>query len=368
MNVNHCRLACAGLIFLSGCGLFGKKRPDPVVRPVSHETSPLSAADGRPKLLAIANGNTGRPQLDDPSSQIPPPPDLGVPPIPEAPPKDTALVSAPKLTDAASGLVLPAGGRLPTEDSSALIRPAANVAPATATETPLQAVKRLQKQAVETLTKMEGFEAKLTRRETIAGKPAPEQEMLFKYRTQPMSVHMKWVGLEARGRELVYVAGRKGDTVEILTARGDGFALTPAGKRVSFAPTDAAVRGQSRYDIREGGMMLALTSLGQAITQAERDPAAGARLRFLGRVPTLERQSGWDGVEQTIPPGGEPQFPKGGKRTLYFDPEPSSPSYGLPVLMVAFCENREVEYYHFANLKPARLADADFDANKLWKK
>lgn len=369
MNVNLRRLACAGLIFLSGCGLFGKKRPEPIVRPVSHETTPV-AADARPKMLAIANGNTGR-TLEDPRSYIPSGPgldELGIPPMPNAPPKENALAALAKTAgEAAPGIVVPAGVRLPTDEPSVALPPPVTPAPAAA-ETSLQSVKRVQQLAADKLARLDGFEARLTRREMIAGKPAPEQVVQYKFRAEPMSVHMKWVGLEAKGRELVYVAGRKGDPVNILTARGDGTFIIPAGKRMTFTPTDPAVRGQSRYDLREGGMALAVKQLGQTAAKADRDPASAALLRYLGRVQKPERQTGLEAVEQTILPGTEPLFPKGGKRTLYFDPEPSSPSHGLPILVTAVNEaGREVEYYYFENLKPAKFSDADFDVNVLWK-
>jgi hypothetical protein len=375
MNMNSRRLGFASLIFLSGCGLFGKKPDQTAVRPVSRDPAPTTP-DARPKTLAIASGNTGKDTpLGDPLP--PPPPDLIIADMPSATPKDTALAvkPAPMSPAVAEAIVAPPGVAPLIREPDTLVQAGATTpvqpprpAPAAA-ETPFQSMKRLQLLAAEKMAKLEGFEARLTRREVIADKPAPEQTMQFKYRTRPMSMHMKWVGTEAKGRELVYVSGRKEDTVEILTAKGDGLPITPAGKRISFAATDATIRGKTRYDLREGGMQLAVTRLGQSLVKAEQDPVTAARFRYLGRVPRPERPSGLEAIEETILAGAEPLFPKGGKRTTFFDPDPASPGHGLPILVMALNESgREVEYYFFDQLKPARFTEADFDTNILWKK
>jgi hypothetical protein len=101
----------------------------------------------------------------------------------------------------------------------------------------------------------------------------------------------------------------------------------------------------------------------------ENDPAQANRMRYLGRKPVRERESGLEVVEETIPPDWEPLMPKGGKRTTHFDPDPSSPSYGLPILIVTVGDTgRQVEYYWFDQLRPIQPTDADFDPDRLWRK
>ena len=115
MNVKHRRLASVSLIFLSGCGLFGKKKDQVIARPVSHEPGALSP-EPRPSLLAIANGNPAKPvPLADPLP--PPPPDLLIAAIPAPMPKDTAIVSQPKPADALN----PASGVLPPASEPAML-------------------------------------------------------------------------------------------------------------------------------------------------------------------------------------------------------------------------------------------------------
>ena len=387
MNANVRHLVVAGLLVsLSGCGLFGKKKDQAVSRPLP-ESAPSAPPEARPKTLAIANGSTGKlSKLPDPVP--PPPPDLIIAEMPVVQPKDTAIVAQPK----AAGVpetIIPAAGvapiieppprisqpiRTPSPANPAPANPAPGTTRETTTAAPapenqLQALKRLQQLAAEKMTRVDGFEARLTRRETIGISPMPEQTIQYRYRIQPKSMHLKWIGVEGKGRELVYVGGRKEESVEILTARGDGFALTPAGKRLAFPPTAPPIRNQSRYDLREGGMPMAIINLGASLAKAERDPSVAGRFKYLGLVKRSERPSGFEAIEETLPSGLELLFPRGGKRTLFFDPDPASPSHGLPILVTAANEaGKDVEYYFFDQFKPMKFTDADFDPNVLWKK
>ena len=64
-----------------------------------------------------------------------------------------------------------------------------------------------------------------------------------------------------------------------------------------------------------------------------------------------------------IPPGVEPQLPRGGRRWLFFDP-----ASHLPVLMITHDNmDHEVEYYCYDRIQyPVKLDDLDFDPDKLW--
>jgi hypothetical protein len=197
----------------------------------------------------------------------------------------------------------------------------------------------------------------------------PEELLQYKFRREPFSLHIKWIGLEAKGRELIYVAGKHEEKVQILTGKGEGL-LVPSGKRVTRLATDSDVRSKSRHDIREGGMGMSIDWFGRVLAIMEKDPSQMNRLRYLGLKPRHpEREAGLEAVEETIPPNWEPLLPKGGRRTTYFDPDPASPSFGLPILIVTIGDSgREVEYYWFDQLKPAEWTDSDFDADRLWKK
>jgi hypothetical protein len=353
------RTAVLLLIFLTGCGVVGPRRDSTARGPKTK---------GPPGEVAAGPKATRERPLADPSTMIPPPPNMDdrVPAIPPAPPKEQLV--------AADGIVSPEAGirpRPPVErargQADDRVVPAAAAEPVA--ESNLDALKRIARRAAEKFNRMDGFECRLTRREMVANKPMPQEELQYKFRREPYSLHVKWVGLEGQGRELVYVTGRNDGKVHILTGKSEGL-IVPSGMKVARLPTDKEVRGKSRYDLREGGMSLSIQWFGKVTTIMERDPAQARRMRVLGVVTGRpERPSGLEGVEETIPPGWEPLLPKGGKRTTYFDPDPSSPSFGLPILVAAFNEaGREVEYYFFDQLRPISPTDADFDPDRLWKK
>ena len=372
IRTHHGRLAVLLLIFVTGCGVVGPRR-DSVARGPK--------VKGPSGEIAMGPKATREPPLADPSTMIPPKPSMDdlVPAIPAAPPKEQ-LVAMP-LPERAVGLV-PATGIVSPDAGSALVRPPVEraravsddlVVPAAATEpipeSNLDALRRISQRATERFTKLEGFESQLTRRETVANKPMPQEELQYKFRKEPYSLHIKWVGLEAQGRELMYVAGKYDGKVQILTGRTEGL-LVPAGMKVARLPTEKEIRGKSRYDIREGGMSLSVQWFAKVVGLMERDPAQAKRMKVLGIVKGRpERPSGLEAVEETLPPDWEPLLPKGGNRTTYFDPDPASPSYGLPIVVVAFAETgREVEYYFFDQLQPTRPTDADFDPARVWRK
>jgi hypothetical protein len=321
------------------------------------------------KQLAMGPGSTREPPLADP---VPPPPPKMFPDIPEAPANEDAFVVAATPLPGKSGEVVPASdvvmpgnavGRGPVERARAV-----SVDPPAA-ENNMESLRRLHQRALDRFNQMEGFECRLTRRETIGSRAMPEEVLEYKFRREPYSLHIKWVGLENKGRELIYVAGKYDGKVQILTGKGEGL-LVPSGKRVARLPTDSDIRSKSRFDIREGGMGMSIDWFGRVLAIMEKDPAQADRLRYLGLKPRHpEREHGLEAVEETIPPNWEPLLPKGGRRTTFFDPDPASPSFGLPILIVTIGDTgREVEYYWFDQLKPIQPTDADFDADRLWKK
>jgi hypothetical protein len=361
------RSAVLLLVLLTGCGVVGPRRDGTAKVP-----KPRPAAT---EIAAGPKATRDRP-LADPSTMIPPPPNMDdlVPAIPAAPPKEQ-LVSADSSVPAA-GIVVPnalaMASRRPVERARAkaddpAVVPAAAAEPVA--ESNVDAVRRIAKRAADRYNAMAGFECRLTRREMVNNRPMPQEELQYRFRRDPYSVHIKWVGLEGQGRELIYVAGKFDNKVQILTGKGEGL-IVPAGMRVARLPTDKDVRAKSRHDIREPGMGISVDWFGRVVAVVEKDPAQAKRLKYLGVVKGRpERPSGLEGVEETLPPDWEPMLPRGGKRVTYFDPDPASPSYGLPILITAYTEaGRECEYYFFDRLRPTKPTDADFDPDRLWRR
>jgi hypothetical protein len=225
-------------------------------------------------------------------------------------------------------------------------------------------LQALYQDAAQRYASVDSYIVRLRRREQVNGQDKPEEVLLFKFRKQPWSVYLKWLGPEGIGRQVVYVKGQHEDKIHTLLAAGD-MPFVPAGRQIALAPDNPLVRSSSRHSIHEAGFGVLIESFGRLLTTAL--PAVPGNpapmLRYLGPLKRPEFEMPGDAVEQTIPPGLEPQLPQGGRRLWVFDPHTK-----FPLLIVTHNElGHEVEYYCYDRLQfPVRLDDADFNPEKLW--
>lgn len=211
---------------------------------------------------------------------------------------------------------------------------------------------------------MDCYSAQLRRREQVSGKDKPEELMLCKFRKNPYSVYFKWLGPTAKGREVVFVKGQNGELIHTRLADGD-MPFMAAGKVMSLPPDNLFVRSSSRHAITEAGLGTVIAGLGQALDACEKGDGRFGTLRYLGQIKRPEFTQPLESVEQTIPPGAEPQLAQGGKRFVGFDA-----ASRLPVLVLTQDhKGTEVEYYCYERVQaPERFADEDFNPDRLWKK
>jgi uncharacterized protein DUF1571 len=225
-------------------------------------------------------------------------------------------------------------------------------------------LRALQQRAVVKWASIDGFACRMRRREVVAGQQKPEELIEAHFRKEPFSVYFKWLGPEAKGREVIYVQGQHGNQIHTLTAAGD-VVLIPPGTRFKVSPDSMFVKNKSRYAITEAGVGSLVERFGKLIDAVEHnDPKAGT-VKYLGQLKRKEFEEKVEVVLQSIPPGAEPQLPGGGQRLWCFDPE-----HGLPVLIVTHDEtNREVEYYCHDRFEfPPRYSDEHFDPERRWAK
>jgi hypothetical protein len=203
----------------------------------------------------------------------------------------------------------------------------------------------------------------LTRREMVHGKKQPEEMMLFKFRKQPKSVYLKWIGPAGKGREVIWVDGQHESKLHTLLAAGD-MPLMPAGKRIALAPDSILVRGNSRHSITEAGVGTLIVRFGKLLDAIEKGDTRQGTLVYLGKQKRPEFTQPLEAIEWTIPPGFEEGLPKGGRRWCYLDNETH-----LPALIITHDERgQEVEYYRYTRyMLQAHLDDTDFDP-KMWDK
>lgn len=321
----------------------GPRRPPPPYSPVvPGQVAPAPAATAVPG--------------DDPRLMPPKPPDMPpgqVVPIPQTP--RPPAVPPPSGVIPAGGFVPPPTITPPTPDTPPQPRPR------TISGAQVQNVERLKAVhalAAERWAAVDTFEAKLTRRESMTGKDAPTEEVLFQFRKEPFSVYMRNVGGAGLGREVLFVKGKYDNKMKILTGKGDGF----SGLTVTKSPDDPFVKARSRNDIRDAGFGTRIGNFKAALDKIESGKAAPDSVKALGSVKRPEYAYNLEGMVFAQPDGGW--------REVYFDPKPDSPSYGLPVVSVLLdSTGRELEYNCFTSFRlPANLTDADFTPDRFGKK
>jgi hypothetical protein len=240
---------------------------------------------------------------------------------------------------------------------------AAETAPPPPPATPEAKLLTLYQAAAQRYAGIPAYVARLRRREQIGGKNHPEEVMLFKFRKEPWSVYLKFVGKEGRGREVVFVKGRHEGKIHTRTAAGD-IPFTAAGTHIALAPDNFLVRANSRYPITEAGIGVLIERFGRLLQGLEQGRSDQGPLKYLGLRQRPEFARPVEAVEQTIPVRGEPALPRGGRRFWFFDPDTR-----LPALIIALDDKgQEVEYYCYDQLQTVvSLGDDDFNPNWLGK-
>lgn len=263
--------------------------------------------------------------------------------------------------------IIPAGAKMPAPDTVRSQQPDLPVLPTSPTTSPdvpaddLQAAKLLYRQAADQYARLDSYIVRFRRREVINGRIKPEELILMKFRKQPWSIYFKWIGAEGKGREVIYVKGMYDNKIHTLLAAGD-MPLMPAGKRIALAPDNPLVKSSSRHSITEAGVGALIDAFGMAIQNVERNPRLAGTLRSLGQIKRPELGGPFEGIEQIVPPGVEPELPEGGKRYWFFDPVSHLPT----IVTTQDATGKEVEYYHYDRfLYPVNLDAQDFDPNKL---
>lgn len=207
------------------------------------------------------------------------------------------------------------------------------------------------------------YTMRMRRREVVGGGTVrPEEIIVAKFRKEPFSIYLKWVGDEGKNREVCYVKGQHDSLIHILMGPNENFLF--ANKHLRFTPDHPMVKSNCRYPIQEAGLGPLVARYGRLVAALDKGDNSEGTARYLGKVKRPEFEEPVEGVVQTLPPKYENMFPAGGQRTWYFDTKS-----GLPVLINTFDERgREIEYYcHDRIITPANLDSDDFNPDKMWK-
>lgn len=216
--------------------------------------------------------------------------------------------------------------------------------------------------------KLDSYITRLRRTECVNDKVSPMSVLHFKYRTEPKSVHFRWIGEHAHGREILWTEEKNDGKLQIRLAAGD-MPLARPGTRLSLSPESPLVRSQSPHHISEAGFNIYLDLLDRRLKEDQKDPSKNL-VKNLGLRRRKEYPYPLAGVEVVRFAGEEKCLSQDGRHHLYFDTNPNSPSYGLPVISLLYdAGGREVEYHCYDRfLSPVNLDDKDFDPDFLWQR
>jgi hypothetical protein len=357
----------AGLVFLTlgllGLGCAGGALQDRAMLPPEAQARKLTEPPPIPDLRipeptvqpAAAESTRAEPAPSPPPAPPPSPPQPTVPPQAAMvlPPTQTASPIppvSPEPSPVLSAKPAPTASSPPELEAAPLNDPAANL-------------RRLYRLALERSAQLDSYNARLRRREQVKGKDGSEEIILFQFRREPFSVHMKWLGQEGQGREVVYVQGQYEDKIHTLLARTDNALF--AGKVMSFAPDNPLVKGASRHPITDAGIANMVTRFGTVLEGSEKGDKRYMGLRYLGVQKRPESLNPVEAVELAVPPGNDPLLPKGGHRLWLFDTQEH-----VPMTLITWDDHdHEVEYYCFDCLQcPVKLDDDDFNPARMGNK
>lgn len=345
---NNGRELAALVIFLVGCGGLGQMPSDPMPanrpRPQPQRPAPAPTPD-----LRIADTETvAQASNDIPLVPVPPPPTRAAQRSTAAPPPPPVVPPA-------------ASAAAPPPTTSTTPPPATPQADGT-TPAPPHTARQLLQQAGARCANLDSYIVRLTRRENVKGKTGPQEIIALSFRKEPFSVHFKWLGDVAKGREVIYVKGRFDNKIHTKIAAGDA-PLLPAGARLSLSPDNPLVRSASRHPITDAGICHCVHSLSELLALQDRGDRRHGTLMAIAPQRRPEYPQPVETLECILPPGAEPELPRGGRRLICFDPDCQ-----LPTLVVTYDDKgNEVEYYRYDRLiTPANLDDDDFNPDKVW--
>jgi hypothetical protein len=316
--------------------------------------SEMTARGGRPSAALAQSGSGAAPDLRIPANAGAAGPEIPIVPVPPVPlGGDRSSKSGVQPTSFRQTVPPTPPADPPADRASSPDAPPAR-----------HTLRELVRMSSESYAGINDYIARLTRRENVGGKAKPEEVMMFLTRKDPWSVHFKWIGDVGRGREVIYVKGQYENKIHTLLAAGDA-PFMPAGKRLALAPDSVMVRSASRHHITEAGIGSAVDHLALVLAAQERGDTRRGTLRLLEPQNRIEFPRPVEAIESVIPAGLEPELPRGGRRTYFFDPERH-----LPVLITARDETgAEVEYYRFDRLQlNVGLDNLDFNPDHVWAK
>jgi hypothetical protein len=232
-------------------------------------TGCLDQRMNRDRFRAIRNDTPPRPAA---TLQIPTPP--------------TAALAAGESGTRPASYVAPLEKPNPPVQPALLTQPAGTAAPAVqpaagqGAQAPagVSPLRQVYQKAAQRWATIDSYIVRLKRREAIGGKLQPDELMLVKFRKEPFSIYFKWLGEQARGREVLYVQGCNDNQILTLNGARD-MPFMSATFVIKMAPDSPLVKGRSRYPITEAGFGSTIQRFGTLVERNERGDSSWGTLR-----------------------------------------------------------------------------------------
>ncbi len=217
--------------------------------------------------------------------------------------------------------------------------------------------RQLYEKAEASYATIDSYISRLVRHNPAANGKTTEEILILYFRKHPWSVRFKWLAGPGRGREVLYVKGRHENKIHVVTAPGD-IPLLPGGQKMALSLDSPLVTRASKTPITESGIGAFIERFGRSVVASEHGNTSTDQLTVRGEQQRPDYDVPLIMVEEKVPPNGDEDIPRGGRRLIGFHSQ-----LHLPVLCILHNEvGQEVSYFRFDRLElNVHLTDADFD-------
>lgn len=215
----------------------------------------------------------------------------------------------------------------------------------------LERAKQMIGQGKKAIMELKDFTAFFHKKEYL-GKLLPEEVMLMKWRRNPRSVYMKWIGEEKKGQEVIWHRDKNEGKIH---AHGGGILKYI---KVNLDPDGSMAMKGNRHAIYESGFDRTGELISRDMNLPTKQAKGGKQIKALGTRTVLGAPSFC--YEAIMDKANNPKF-YGYKALICMDLKHKVPNR-IQVWDLADGEVRLIEDYGYKDVRPnVGLTDHDFD-------
>lgn len=143
-------------------------------------------------------------------------------------------------------------------------------------ETALEKANKMIKQAQKAVSRLKDFTATFSKKEWKDGKQLDKEVTQMKWRKNPRSVYMKWIGETDKGQEILWIKGKNDNK---LKAHQGGFLKFVA---VNLDPNGNMAMKKSRHPVMEAGFDHTVHLIAKDMKLCNEHPDWGCKVKDIG--------------------------------------------------------------------------------------